>query len=233
MPRKKIVVEPYATVHVVRSTWQRRWLLLPRDGLDEQVLGIVGRALALEAVRLHGLAVLPDRIELLATVASREELSGFLAHVMKNVSDALERTGRWKGPVWNGRVRIATVAPDEQIDRLRDLVAAPVLDNLVASPLDWPVALADAIVEERAILAFWRERLVPITFTPVPALAAFPRRARQALLRDVLLSRAVRGTAPLGLDALATCSPRWPDPRTPAYADIRAYDERVHNDRIY
>jgi hypothetical protein len=231
-----------ATVLVTRETSRRRWLLTPNPILDEQILGILGRAHALAPVELHGFTVLPGRVDLLMTVPDRARMATFLQYVFKFTSDAVRAERGWRWEVWSPRSGIDVLDLPRSIGALRAVHAGAVLGGLVAHPTDWPgVTSASALLEDEEILVLWtpsRERraagddrllaasrVYHLPLAPLPVLETSPRADRVALLRQIFDAIKPPHT-PMGRRWLMTRDPLLPDPRSPEYDEVFADDVR-------
>ena len=198
MPIAPVHVPAGATVLVTRETSRRRWLLTPHPILDEQILGILGRAHALAPVELHGFTFLPGRADLLMTVPDRDRMSMFLQYVFKFISDAIRTERRWRWDVWSTRSTIDVLDPVRSIGALRSVHAGAVLGGLVPHPTDWPgVSSAAALLDDEEILTLWTpakerrlatrddrilgaSRVYHLPLAPIPVLETSPRTDRVA-----------------------------------------------------
>lgn len=223
MARKQVVIEG-GTVHVVRCTVQRRWLLRPQRRLDRQIEGIVADAQRRQRVAMHAIVVMPDRIEMVMTPRTRADVAELTAEVFGRVALAVSQVHGWRGPVWEDGVRVAVapVAESETMDRVIDVMAAPVRERLVETPEAWP-GVSSARVRDGGEVG-------GIAIVPVRAYAALPAAARNALVRQRYQQLAAEGFvrtngAPvLGRKWLLSRDPTLPDPRSPTHALVAAFD---------
>lgn len=250
MPIAPIHVPDGATVLVTRETSRRRWLLTPHPILDEQILGILGRAHAIAPVELHGFTFLAGRAELLMTVPDRDRMSMFLQYVFKFISDAVRSERKWRWEVWSTRSSLDVLDPAQSIAALRSVHAGAVQAGLVADPTDWPgVTSAATLLDEPEILTLWtpaRERrsassddrvlgasrIYRLPLAPIPLLETSPLADRIALLRLMFDSIVKEGAAarapqpPMGRRWIMARDPLLPDPRSPEYDEVLADDVR-------
>ena len=244
MPLAPIHVPNGATVLITRETARRRWLLTPDPVLDEQILGILGRAHALAPVELHGFTFLPGRADLLMTVPDSGRMSMFLQYVFKFVSDAVRAERRWRFEVWSTRSSIDVLDAPRSIGALRSVHAGPVLGGLVSHPTDWPgVTSAPALLSDEEILTLWtptRERrttaasdrvlaasrVYHLRLAPIPVLETSPRADRIALLHQVFdaIAKDHPREPTMGRRWLMSRDPLLPDPRSPEHDEVLAYD---------
>jgi hypothetical protein len=246
MPIAPVHVPAGATVLVTRETARRRWLLTPHPVLDEQILGILGRAHALAPVELHGFTFLPGRADLLMTVPDRDRMSMFLQYVFKFISDAIRTERRWRWEVWSTRSTIDVLDPVRSIGALRSVHAGAVLGGLVPHPTDWPgVSSAAALLDDEEILTLWtpaRERrqatsddrllgasrVYHLPLAPIPVLETSPRADRIALLRQIFdaIAKQHPQQPTMGRRWVMARDPLLPDPRSPEFDEVLAYDLR-------
>lgn len=235
-----------ATVLVTRETARRRWLLTPHPVLDEQVLGILGRAHALAPVELHGFTFLPGRADLLMTVPDRDRMSMFLQYVFKFIGDAVRAERRWRWEVWSTRSTIDVLDPVRSIGALRSVHAGAVLGGLVPHPTDWPgVSSAAALLDDEEILTLWTpakerrlatsddrilgaSRVYHLPLAPIPVLETSPRADRVALLRQIFdaIAKQHPQQPTMGRRWVMARDPLLPDPRSPEFDEVLAYDLR-------
>ncbi|MEM9488932.1 MAG: hypothetical protein AAGC55_07290 [Myxococcota bacterium] len=135
-------------------------LLRPSPELNRLVLGVLGRALQLYDVQLHGFAFLSNHAHWLISPANGGELAKFMAHVLRNISGEVARLHDWEGPLWSRRYRAIPVVDEaSQVARLRYICSQGAKEGLCASPREWPgansvAALADGV----ALTGTWIDR---------------------------------------------------------------------------
>ena len=152
-----------ALVEITLRTIQGRYLLRPDRGgrVNEVVLGIFGRAQRLYRLKIMGVSVLSTHIHLLAYPQDAEQLRSFMRHVGANLSKELGRLHSWSGKMWSRRFRGILVSEEEedQVGRLRYLLAAGVKEELVAKAIDWPgVHSARALTRDHPLRGWWFDR---------------------------------------------------------------------------
>ena len=139
MARPLRFILPRQMVEVTVRTVQSRYLLRPSAALNAAILAVLGRALHLYDVDLHGFAVLSNHVHYLLSSADGRELARFMQFVNCNVSRAVGRLHDWRGPAWERRYRaIPVVDEPSQVARLRYLLGQGCAEGLVSRPVDWP-----------------------------------------------------------------------------------------------
>ena len=112
----------------------------PDPDFNSQVVGILSKALERYAVKLHGFTLMPDGYVALATYDDPESMAGFHCYLNTNLSKVVSRL---RGPcdvVFPRRYEAVELSdePAVALERLRRLLALPVDQNWVSTPLDWP-----------------------------------------------------------------------------------------------
>lgn len=127
-----------------------RMLLRPDAELNAAILGILGRAQHLYAVRIHAYTFMSNHVHLLVTVVDAAQEAAFLRHLNKNIGDAIRRQTGWQGPIWDGRPTIDVITTDEKaLERLYYICSNGVKEGLVAHPTEWPgVSSASALLHQ-------------------------------------------------------------------------------------
>jgi hypothetical protein len=153
---------PNQLVEVTYRTFQGFLFLLPAPRWNDVFLGVLGRAQRLYGMEIHFGSTLLDRYSLLLSPCSRLQLARFLAHFNGNLARELCRLSGWSTVVWARRSHRVAEHTDEaaQISRLRDLLALPVRERLVARPADWPGPdFLGALLAGRALTGTWANRM--------------------------------------------------------------------------
>jgi REP element-mobilizing transposase RayT len=149
-------------VEVSNRTIQGRFLLRPSPGLNEIIIGVMGRAQRLFALRIFAFQFLSDHYHLLAWAEDALQLARFMEYFNGNLAREAGRVSRWRGKFWNRRYHSAVVSCDEatQLDRLRYIISNGCKEGLVASPLDWPgVSSTSALMDgSMALHGKWFDR---------------------------------------------------------------------------
>lgn len=220
-------------VEVTTRCQQSRLLLRPSPKVNRTVLGVLGRALSLYDVALHGFCAMSNHIEMLVTPASAGELAAFMKFVNRELS---RRVGGWlagwREGFWGRRYRhIVAPTADGELDRLRYLMAQGCKENLVWRPEAWPGAASHrALVRGEALVGYWVDRTAmirqgltereattayPIELAPIPSMAHLSRAEYRAvcaeLAGEISRTTAARhraaGTRPLGARAVRRMHP--------------------------
>ena len=163
MARKLRYVPPEGGLfEVTTRTVQGRFLLKPSDQLNTIILGVLGRAQRLYAVRIHALVVLSNHYHMLLSVDTAQQLAAFMTYFNGNLGkEVLRHVDGWSDKVWSRRFEAIWIPPHEyeQVDRLRYLLSNGAKDGLVASPRDWPgVITLRALLEGQPVEGLWFNR---------------------------------------------------------------------------
>ncbi len=152
-----------ALVEITINMIQGRYLLRPdkRGRVNELVLGVVGRAQRLYQISIVGISVLSSHAHILAIPEDAEQMAAFMRHVNRNISDEIGRLNDWPGKKLERRYRAIQVSNEEedQIARLRYLLAAGVKEQLVERAIEWPgVHSARALTRDHPLRGWWFDR---------------------------------------------------------------------------
>jgi REP element-mobilizing transposase RayT len=238
MSRRLRFVPPGSLVEVTCRTVQGRLLLRPSPLLTELTLGVLARAARLYPVQVHGYVFLSNHFHLLLTVESAQRLATFMNYLNSNLAREAGRLIRWREKFWGRRYQaiLVTAEEEDQVARLRYLLAHGTKEGLVASPLDWPGAhCAHALVNGSPVQGRWHDRtlefkarrgsllLDPRAFVEVETLSLAPipawshcdaeeyRERIQSLVRDIesaaRTNAEANGRMPLGRQALLLQDP--------------------------
>jgi hypothetical protein len=196
-------IPPGSLVEVTSRTIQGRLLLRPSRQVNDIILGVIGRALALFDVKVCALAVLSNHFHALLLPADAAELARFMAHIKRNISKELGRLHHWPGPLWDRRYRAIVIADEaSQVERLRYIFEQGTKEGLVARPDAWPgVHCVDALVDGTPMSGTWLDRsamyearrrssrdiersafecVYPVHLSPLPCWRGLPETERQA-----------------------------------------------------
>ena len=129
-----------ALVEVSNRTIQGRFLLRPSPGLNEIIVGVMGRAQRRFNFQIFAFQFLSDHYHILAWAVDAQQLAGFMEYFNGNLAREAGRISGWSGKFWGRRYHSAIVSSDDQtqLDRLRYIISNGCKEGLVASPLDWP-----------------------------------------------------------------------------------------------
>jgi len=162
MPRKlRYMSHPYSIMEVTIRCTQERFLLRPAAELNDLLLGVLGRALALyPAVRLYQFKFLSDHIHLILAAPDVYTLAQFMGHIGSNIAREAGRFHGWDGRVLQRRYDSAPIEDDASLLRKTKYVLAHgCKEGLVASPLDWPGASSDrALLYGEKLEGTWYDR---------------------------------------------------------------------------
>ncbi len=159
----RYVPEGGALVEVTTRTIQGRYLLLPdkRGQVNELILGVVGRAQQLTSMSIVGISVLSSHAHLLVIPEDAKQMGDFMRHVGGNISDEIGRLHDWSGTMLPRRYRSIEVSTEEedQVRRLKYLLAAGVKEQLVERAIEWPgVHSARALTRDHPLRGWWYDR---------------------------------------------------------------------------
>ena len=174
----RYVPEGGALVEVTCRTFQGRFLLRPRQDLNDIVVGVLARFLEKRPnIGLVGIVVLSTHLHLLLSVESQEDLSDLMRDFGSKTAREVNRLYGWSGSLFSPRYRsiCVTTEPAAQLARLEYLLAQSVKEHLVARVKHWPgVHFGKMLLEGRSVLAGkWIDR------TKKARLEARARQARQ------------------------------------------------------
>ena len=135
-------------------------LLLPTEELNRIVLGVLGRALSMYDVALHGFAFMSNHFRLLVTPANAQQLAEFVGYLKSQISRKAGELYDWKGTLWDERYTAITVLDEPaQVYKMRYILAHGAMEGLVVSPLQWPgVHCAGSLVRGDELVGIWLDR---------------------------------------------------------------------------
>ncbi|MEM7353464.1 MAG: transposase, partial [Acidobacteriota bacterium] len=159
----RYVPEGGALVEVTINTIQGRYLLRPdaRGRVNELILGVIGRAQELYSISIVAVAALSSHMHLLLVPETAKQLADFMRHMNTNLSREIGRLHNWPGKLLERRYRAILVSdePEDQIARLRYLLAAGVKEQLVERAINWPgVHSARALTRDHPLRGWWFDR---------------------------------------------------------------------------
>ena len=117
----RYVPEGGALVEVTCRTFQGRFLLRPRQDLNEIVVGALAHFLEkYPSIGLVGVVVLSTHLHLLLSVESQEDLSNLMRDFGSKTAREVNKLYRWGGALFSPRYRSICVThePSAQIARL-------------------------------------------------------------------------------------------------------------------
>ena len=83
-------------VEITSRTQHGRFPMRPSPGVNDLILGVLGKAQARYDVILHAFVFLSNHLHILATVLSPEQLSLFMAFFKGNLAKELSRLHNWR-----------------------------------------------------------------------------------------------------------------------------------------
>jgi REP element-mobilizing transposase RayT len=148
-------------VSVTNRTVQGRYLLRPEPGLNDCLVGLLGKFQRIHGVGVVMVSVLSNHFHALLIFEDALQQSNFMRDFQSASSrEVNRRTGR-RGPVFERRFPAAVVTHEEraQAGRLKYLLANGVKENLVEKVLDWPgVNTTAALLQEQTLTGHWIDR---------------------------------------------------------------------------
>jgi len=161
MARALRYVPEESLIEITCRTIHGRFLLRPSRLLKETIIGILGRAQRLTAMKVCALVYLSNHSHLLLRPFDVDQLSAFMRYVNSNVAREVGRLHGWREKIWGRRYTDIPVShePEAQIARLRYLLEQGVKEGLVASPLHWPGANSTACLSTgEPLRGIWLDR---------------------------------------------------------------------------
>jgi len=147
-------------VEITSRTVHGRYLLPPTRKLAAVLLGIIGRALARYAIRVHAFFFASNHYHLIVTIPDVRTLALFMNYLNGNTAREAGRLVGWKEKFWGRRYRdIEILDDDAQVDRLHYLLSHGCKEGLVADPRDWPGASCiHALLDDEPLVGIWYDR---------------------------------------------------------------------------
>ena len=112
----------------------------PSRGVNERILGVLGRAQAKYKVDIYLFVFLSNHFHLLIRVDSVYQQAAFMGFLKANLAKELGALHDWREKFWGRRYHSACLADSEatQLARLHYILSNSCKEGLVASPIDWP-----------------------------------------------------------------------------------------------
>jgi REP element-mobilizing transposase RayT len=152
---------PHNLVEITIRCIQSRFLLRPSEELNQLLLGVLGRALALyPGIRLYAFKALSNHIHFILSSPDLLTLASFMNHVMSNIAREAGRLHRWRDKFWARRYRMISIEDNHELyARLHYLFSHGCKENLVAEPLNWPGVSSDrALAFGEHLEGVWYDR---------------------------------------------------------------------------
>lgn len=145
---------------ITTRTVHSRFLLRPSRRINEIILGILGRALALfPGVQLFAFAFLSNHYHLVLWAPDELVLSRFMSMLNGVIARKVGRVHEWRDRFWSRRFEdIAILDEKALLQRIEYVLANGVKENLVASPFDWPGPSAvRALTHGETLTGVWED----------------------------------------------------------------------------
>jgi REP element-mobilizing transposase RayT len=148
-------------MEVTNRTFQGRYLLLPRRGVREIVLGVLGRAQRSFEMPIHAFTFVSNHFHLLLTPRDAEHLADFMELFESKLAREMNRLHGWAGALWGDRYHSMPIENDEEtlIARLQYVLSHGVKEDLVERADEWPGAhCVGALTEDEPLQGKWYDR---------------------------------------------------------------------------
>jgi hypothetical protein len=154
MPMENTVLE------VTTRTIQGRLLLRPTAELNQIILGILGRALALYPITLYLVVVASNHVHFILSACNCQLLAKFMCYFNSNLAREAGRLYHWREKIWGRRYRSIPILDDATlVQRVRYLLSHGCKEGLVLRPGDWPgVNCVEALVQGKKLSGVWYDR---------------------------------------------------------------------------
>ena len=159
--RLRFVPEEGSLVEVTCRTIQSRLLLRPSPGLNEIILGVLGRAQRLYKVGVCGFAFLSNHYHLILRVRDAEQLSDFMGYFNSNLAREVARLTGWTDKIWSRRYDAILISSEEgaQVERMIYVLSHGVKELLVSRLVEWPgVHCVSALLTDQSLEGTWFDR---------------------------------------------------------------------------
>ncbi len=200
---------PHAMFEITIRTLHGRFLLRPSKKLNDLILGVIGRALALNpGVRLYLIKVLSNHFHAIVSAESCFALSTFMGHVNGNIAREAGSFYQWREKFWSRRFSQVGIDDEKSLVKsTRYIISNGCKESLVFSPEHWPgVGCERALTTGEQMHGTWYDRTAfydaerrgkkvhpddftkryPVPLTPLPFLAAKTESQRQTYFRHLI-----------------------------------------------
>jgi putative transposase len=137
MARLPRLYAPAIAQHIVQRAAVGRRLFMDTD--DYAIfIDLLRDAARTHGLSIHAFVLLPQRLELVATPASRESTARTLQAVARRFVPRINQKSALAGTLWQGRFRSTLIdADDYLLAVMRYVESRPVAEGLVPEPADW------------------------------------------------------------------------------------------------
>ncbi len=200
---------PHALYEISTRTLHARFLLKPSKKINDLVLGIIGRALALHpGIRLYLFKVVSNHYHAIVSAENSMDLSAFMCHINGNIAKEAGRLHQWREKFWSRRFSQIRIMDHRSLLKLtRYIISHGCKENLVSSPEKWPgVGCERALTTGESMQGVWFDRSAfyeaerkgekvhpqdftkcyPVPLTPLPFLAAKTETQQQTYYRHLI-----------------------------------------------
>jgi hypothetical protein len=237
MARKlRFIPQNPTLVSVTNRTVQGRYLLRPDPGLNDCLVGLLGKFQRIHGVRVVMISVLSSHFHALLVFEDALQQGNFMRDFQSASSREVNRRTGWRGPVFERRFHAAVVTDEEraQAERLKYLLANGVKENLVEKVLEWPgVNTAAVLLRGESLKGRWIDRTrqyaarnrgedasderfaveETVTLSPLPCWANLPPERYRGRVQELVeeaeaaLARRRSGARVLGVKAILAQDP--------------------------
>ena len=210
MARKlRFIPQDPTLVSVTNRTVQGRYLLRPDPGLNDRLVGLLGKFQRIHGVGVVMVSVLSSHFHALLVFEDALQQANFMRDFQSASSREVNRQTGWRGPVFERRFHAAVVTGEEraQAERLKYLLANGVKENLVEKVLEWPgVNTAAALLRGESLKGHWIDRTrqyaarnrgedasderfaveETVTLSPLPCWAHLPPECYRGLVQELV-----------------------------------------------
>lgn len=132
-------------------------LMQPTEQIRETIMGLLLKYAVKLNIKLFAFTFLPHRFDILLQ-AEDNNINVFMANFQRDLSCALRKIHYLDGPIFTQRYTPTPVLEDALEYAVREVVALPCTENLVAHPSEWPGASSwKAQQGDEKLVGFWAD----------------------------------------------------------------------------
>jgi REP element-mobilizing transposase RayT len=140
-----------------------RYLLTPTPGLNDRIVGVLGRASEVfGGVEVHAVVVMSNHVHMLVTSETADHLSAWMTHVNGNIARIAGAEHGWREKFWSDRYHAeACLDRAAVLQQLAYVIRHGCKEKLMKRPEDWPgVNSVDAMRRGRGLVGTWYDESV-------------------------------------------------------------------------
>ena len=132
-------ISPDQIYHVMSKTWGGLYLMAPKDGVTEKIIGILAKAKGkYPMIKLYYAVFLSNHFHMMVQGAN-PDFSKFVGFIKQQISTRLGIHHDLSGTLWGGRYGdTALTTENSTVDCLIYLLSQGPKEDLVERPQDWP-----------------------------------------------------------------------------------------------